>query len=83
MVGKDPHRPQGKTKDMEHMAHVYAAGDVPRRAPADKVRAEMDMESMELRGGSSRAMGEEPVGGSRPGVESRVRRAIEDREGRS
>lgn len=82
MVGKDPHRPQGKTKDMEHMAHAYAEHDVPRQAPSDKSRAEMDMDMMEMHGGPSRFLAEEQIGGSRPGVPSRVKEAIEEREGR-
>lgn len=79
MVGKDPHRIQGKTKDMEHMAHAYAEHDVPRRAPSDKARAEMDLAAMERGGGPSRVAAEEQIGGSRPGVPSRVKDAIDER----
>lgn len=82
MTGKDPHRPQGKTKDMEHMAHAYAERDAPRQAPSDKARAELDREQMAAGGGATRFPAEEQVGGSRPGVPSRVKDAIEEREAR-
>ena len=82
-VGKDPHRPQGKTKDMESMAHTYAEHDVPRQAPSAKEVAELDRWNKEVRGGGeSRSSAEEQIGGSRPGVESRVKEAIDEREGR-
>jgi hypothetical protein len=82
MVGKDPHRPQGKTKDMEHMTHASAEHDVPRQAPSDKERAEIDMRQKELGGHGARTSDEDHIGGSRPGVPSRVKEAIEGREDR-
>jgi hypothetical protein len=73
MPGKDPHRPEGKTKDAEHMrsmrstnAHTKALDDVPAAHQEPH---------------PTRAPAEEEIGGSRPGVESRVKRAIEERDG--
>lgn len=83
MVGKDPHRPEGKAKDAEHMAHAYASRDVPRQAPSEKDVAEQDRWNREVRGGPpSRFSAYDQVGGSRPGVESRVKEAIDEREAR-
>lgn len=82
MPGKDPHRPQGKALDAEHMAHTYAAKDVPRQAPSGKEMMDSDRRNMEMRGGSSRFSAEDQVGGSRPRVESRVKGAIDEREAR-
>lgn len=77
MVGKDPHRIQGKTKDQEHMTHVSAAHDLPRQHPSDKERMETDRRLKDQRGGPSRVPADEQVGGSRPGVESRVKEALD------
>lgn len=82
MVGKDPHRPEGKTKDAEHMGAVAHSKDAPYMSPTSGEIAQMDHEGMERRGGPARIPAEEQIGGSRPGVESRVKDAIERREER-
>jgi len=82
MVGKDPHRPEGKTKDAEHMGDVAHSRDAPHMAPSGSEIAREDRELMRRRGGPTRLPGEEEVGGSRPGVESRVKGAIGRREDR-
>lgn len=82
MVGKDPHRPEGKTKDAERMSPVAHAKDAPYMAPNASEVAQKDRELMRQRGGPTRTPAEEPIGGSRPGVPSRVKQAIEDREDR-
>lgn len=77
MVGKDPHRPEGKTKDAERMSardsHV---------APSASEIARIDRDEKARRGGPSRFPAEEDIGGSRPRVESRVKEAIDRRQAR-
>lgn len=82
MVGKDPHRPEGKAKDAEHMGAIAHARDAPYQAPSEKEVAEQDLESKKSRGGPSRSSAFDPKGGARPGVGSRVQGAIEKRESR-
>lgn len=81
MPGKDPHRPQGKTSDAEHMQPIATSKDAPFRSPSAKEVAEHDRLSKEARGGQSSFSAEEQIGGSRPGVESRVKGAIESGTG--
>lgn len=81
-IGKSPHRIEGKAKDAEHMTDVAYTKGVPYDAPSQKDVARLDREEMRRRGGPSRFPAEEQVGGSRPGVESRVKDAIDKREAR-
>lgn len=73
MVGKAPHRPEGKTPYAEKMgaatSHPLERGDPLREKDAGLAEP-------------GQYPAEEPIGGSRPGVESRVREAIEGREAR-
>lgn len=73
MPGKDPHRPEGKTADAEHTAHLYASKGKPYQTPPRPDEGEAN---------PTHVPAEEEIGGSRPGVESRVKRAIEAREDR-
>ncbi|HEX2021970.1 MAG TPA: hypothetical protein VHH36_04610 [Candidatus Thermoplasmatota archaeon] len=82
MVGKNPHRPEGKAADNERMSAAAHSAGLPRQAPSDKERHELDRRAMEEGGGPTRVPAEEAIGGSRPGVESRVKDAIERREER-
>jgi hypothetical protein len=81
MVGKNPHRPEGKAADNERMQAGWqesgAAHDANRN---DKARMERDLERMERGGHASITTEEYQVGGSRPGVPSRVKEAIAERE---
>lgn len=73
MVGKNPHRPEGKSMDAER-AHAQRASmreDAERGLPSEK-----DVQSREAPA-PTRTMAEEEVGGSRPGVPSRVKDALE------
>lgn len=81
MVGKNPHRPEGKTDaDNEHMqASRMKAGMPYESGLSDKHVHEADVSRISEPG---RVPAEEQIGGSRPGVESRVRDAIERREAR-
>lgn len=81
MVGKDPHRPEGKTRDAEHM-HSSFTKERPYVGPSAKELLERDRLMMEGRGSPTRLPAEEQFGGSRPGVESRVKDAIAIREAR-
>ena len=81
MPGKDPHRPEGKAKDAEHMSHISSSKEAPFQSPSAKEIADIDHREMEARGGQSSFSAEEQIGGSRPGVESRVKGAIEKRDG--
>ena len=74
MPGKDPHRPEGKTADAEHTGHLYANKGQPYRGPLRPVD--------EGQANPTSTPAEEQIGGSRPGVESRVKAAIEAREDR-
>lgn len=81
MVGKNPHRPEGKADaDNEHMKvralQRRAAQDVP---PAKEID-EQNLDLKDRRGGPGVVPEEYHVGGSRPGVPSRVKAAIEERE---
>ena len=70
MPGKDPHRPEGKTPDAEHqrtMRGTNAHTKALDDAPPGPAAP-------------TRFPAEEQVGGSRPGVESRVKRALERRD---
>lgn len=84
MVGKNPHRPEGKAgADNEHMRTAHSPSDASHGAkPSDKELYDMELEQKEAKGGASRIPAEESIGGSRPGVESRVKDAIERREDR-
>lgn len=81
MVGKDPHRPEGKTRDAEHMGAVATSKGAPHRSPSEKAIADGDARAKERHEGEPSARSE-AVGGSRPGVESRVKEAIAKREAR-
>ena len=82
MVGKNPHRPEGKAKaDNEHMLSSRTSESPLAPTPSDKGLHERDVSRV---GDPGTYPAEEQVGGSRPGVESRVKEAIarrEDREG--
>ncbi|HET6403552.1 MAG TPA: hypothetical protein VFH78_02800 [Candidatus Thermoplasmatota archaeon] len=84
MPGKNPHRPEGKADtDNEHMQAAWMSKGAPHDAGRnDKARAELDQQMMERGGGPTSFPAEEQIGGSRPGVESRVKEAIERREDR-
>lgn len=84
MPGKNPHRPEGKTKaDNEHMQASWMESGAPHRGgPSDKRLHEKDLEQKDRFGAPTSHPAEEQIGGSRPGVESRVRDAIERREDR-
>lgn len=79
MVGKNPHRPEGKANaDNERMQAAWTSkGLAHDSGPSEKELAEQDRARM---GQPSRVEAEEQLGGSRPGVPSRVREAIERRE---
>ena len=81
MVGKNPHRPEGKADaDNEHMQARWVSSGLPHDTGlSDKDVHERDVARM---GGPSQYPAEEQVGGSRPGVESRVKDAIARREDR-
>ncbi|HVL48562.1 MAG TPA: hypothetical protein VM889_08405 [Candidatus Thermoplasmatota archaeon] len=82
MVGKPPHRPAGKARfDEEHRRmNKMSADDLD--LPAKKDLADDRREIMARRGAPTSFPAEEQVGGSRPGVESRVKNAVEKRERR-
>jgi hypothetical protein len=68
MPGKDPHRPQGKTADAEHMN-------------AQREQQQLQASFQSPPGGApdpTRVPAEEPIGGSRPGVPSRMKRALDE-----
>ncbi|GEM_PF-5540471 len=69
MPGHNPHRPEGKAPDMEHMRRARDA-DLPLEPPRGEAPA------------PSQYPAEEQIGGSRPGVPSRVKEAIARREER-
>lgn len=80
MVGKNPHRPEGKAKaDNEHMQAAAMSSGPPYQAPSKMDVHEENMRAKEQGGGPSRIAAEEQIGGSRPGVPSRVKDAIENR----
>lgn len=81
MVGKNPHRPEGKANaDNERMQAAWMSKGLPHDpGPSQKELAEQDRARM---GQPTRVEAEEQVGGSRPGVPSRVKEAIERREDR-
>lgn len=80
MVGRDPHRPQGKVKtDEEHFAATEERG-LPHVSPSRKEVHEQNMVNRDRTGAPTRFPAEEQLGGSRPGVPSRVKDAIERRE---
>ena len=69
MPGHNPHRPEGKIGDMEHHRRAHEQ-DRPLERPEGEAPA------------PTRYPAEEQVGGSRPGVPSRVKEAIAAREER-
>jgi hypothetical protein len=69
MPGHNPHRPEGKAPDMEHMRRAHD-GDRPLQRPDGNAPL------------PSSYPAEEQIGGSRPGVPSRVKDAIANREER-
>lgn len=79
MVGKNPHRPEGKAADTEHMADRYASRGAPRQAPSKKEIEDRNLEEKDRHGGPAVIPEEHQVGGSRPGVPSRVKAALEER----
>lgn len=83
MVGKNPHRPEGKADtDNEHMQASWMNSGMPHNSPKNEMRRHE--EDVARIGQPSQFPAEEQFGGSRPGVESRVKEAIarrEDREG--
>ena len=83
--GKQPHRPDmGKARtDNPHMQAAWMNEGPPHDASRnEKAKAEADREAMDRTGEPTRFPAEEQVGGSRPGVESRVKDAIAQREAR-
>lgn len=83
MVGKNPHRPEGKAKaDNEHMQAAATSKGMPYQSPSQKEVEETNLDEMERRGGQSSGAAEQQIGGSRPGVPSRVQDAIDAREER-
>lgn len=81
MVGKNPHRPEGKANaDNEHMQAAATSDGTPYDAPSKAEVHRGNMRAKEQGGAPSRFSAEEQVGGSRPGVHSRVKEAIEERE---
>lgn len=85
MVGKNPHRPEGKANaDNERMQAAWMSSGKPFDTnPSQKEVHDQDM-AMKVAGGEEPAQypAEEQLGGSRPGVESRVKEAIARREDR-
>ena len=80
MVGKNPHRPEGKANADNERMHASRTKDAPyETGPSQKELADRDRARV---GEPSRVEAEEQIGGSRPGVESRVKDAIERREAR-
>lgn len=80
MVGKNPHRPEGKANADNERMHASRTRDSPyETGPSQKELGEMDRARV---GEPSRVEAEEQVGGSRPGVPSLVKDAIERREDR-
>lgn len=79
MVGKNPHRPEGKAHaDNERMQAAWMSKGAPYDSgPSEKELAQQDHARM---GQPTRVEAEEQIGGSRPGVQSRVKEAIERRE---
>jgi hypothetical protein len=67
MPGHNPHRPEGKIGDMEHARRASVQDE---QAAADQTQAPPPPQYP----------AEEQIGGSRPGVPSRVKNAIARRE---
>jgi hypothetical protein len=63
MPGKDPHRPEGKTGDAEHQRRL---------SDRDQARSHSEKPTTEAPD-PSRYPAEEQIGGSRPGVPSRMK----------
>jgi hypothetical protein len=82
MPGKDPHRPEGKLPDAERQQAQATSAGAPFQSPSAKQLHQRDVEEMRARSAPTRFPAEEAVGGSRPGVPSRVREAIERRGAR-
>ena len=83
--GKQPHRPDMGTAstDNPHMQAAWMNEGPPHNASRnEKATAEADLETMDRMGEPTSFPAEEQVGGSRPGVESRVKDAIARREAR-
>lgn len=85
-VGKNPHRPEGKADtDNPHMQAVWQKkGPAYMGNPSEKEVHQEDMETLDRVGGEGRYGPPEDakVGGSRPGVPSRVKEAIQHRNER-
>lgn len=84
-IGKNPHRPEGKARtDNPHMQAAWQKDGEPFMGnPSEKEMHQKDMENVDRYGGGPTTLpAEEQVGGSRPGVESRVKDAIARREER-
>lgn len=80
-IGKNPHRPEGKANaDNEHMTTWQNEGPAHDASRNDKARMERDLALKEERGNESIITEEHQIGGSRPGVPSRVKEAIAARE---
>lgn len=77
MVGKNPHRPEGKAHaDNERMQAAWMSGGFPHSHPSEKEVYQRDLQMQAESGGPTQYPAEEQLGGSRPGVESRVKDAI-------
>lgn len=82
MVGKPPHQPAGKARtDEEHRAEIKQKG-LAYQAPSAREIADANLAQKARADHEKESETEEPFGGSRPGVPSRVRGAIDAREGR-
>lgn len=83
-IGKNPHRPEGKADtDNEHMQAAWKNSGPPHDASRDdKARAQKDLKNLDSRTDVTESGDQGHIGGSRPGVESRVKSAIEHREER-
>lgn len=79
MPGKNPHRPEGKSMDAErtHTQRASMRVNAERGLPTEK-----ELQSMG-EAHPTHTPAEEEIGGSRPGVPSRVKEAIERLEDRA
>lgn len=82
-IGKNPHRPEGKANtDNEHMAAWKKEGAPYMGNPSEKEVHEKNMANKDRVGERHSPEDSTQIGGSRPGVESRVKEAINEREDR-
>lgn len=80
MVGKNPHRPEGKAAaDNEHMEAKARQRRNAASAPSSASIEESNIEQKDRHGGPSVIPEAYEIGGSRAGVPSRVKSAIESR----